>query len=95
MSIPSRENGQAIEDCGQIKGKTQREAIYSHFFSVQFHCWGNTIQLGHHDSFDKPPSKPFFGVTKKATSSVPGAVSPDKHIIYDQNVSTNMPNGTS
>ena len=57
-----------------------KEGQYSHFSSAQFHCWGNTIQLGHHNSFDQPPNKPFFGVTKKATASVPGAVSPGKRI---------------
>ena len=57
-----------------------KEGQYSHFSSAQFHCWGNTIQLGHHDSYDQPPNKPFFGVTKKAAASVPGAVSPGKRI---------------
>ena len=51
-----------------------KEGQYCHFSSAQFHCWGNTIQLGHHDSFDQPPNKPYFGATKKATVSAPGAV---------------------
>ena len=57
-----------------------KEGQYSHFSSAQFHCWGNTIQLGHHDSFEQPPNKPFFGVTRRATASVPGAVSPGRRI---------------
>jgi len=57
----------------------KKEGQYSHF-SAQFHCWGNTIQLGHHDSFEQPPNKPFFGVTRRATASVPGAISPGRHI---------------
>lgn len=57
-----------------------KESQYSHFSSAQFHCWENTIQLGHHDSYDQPPNKPFFGVPKKAAASVPGAASPGNRI---------------
>ena len=57
-----------------------KEGRCSHFSSAQFHCWGNLIQLGHHDSYDLPPNKPFFGVTKTAAASVTGSVSPGKRI---------------
>ena len=60
-----------------------KEGQYSHFSSAQFHCWGNRIQLGHHDSYDQPPNKSFFGATKKAAASAPsapGAVSPGRRI---------------
>ena len=43
------------------------EGKYSHFSSAQFHCWGSTIQLGHHDSYEHPPKKPFFGASKTAS----------------------------
>lgn len=55
-----------------------KEGKYSHLSSAQFHCWGNTIQLGHHDSYDHPPNKPFFGATK--TASIGGGASPGKRI---------------
>lgn len=55
-----------------------KEGKYSHLSSAQFHCWGNTIQLGHHDSYEHPPNKPFFGATK--TASIGGGASPGKRI---------------
>lgn len=54
-----------------------KDSKYSGFSAAQFHCWGNTIQLGHHDSYDDPPSKPFFGSTKSGSFS---AASPGKRI---------------
>lgn len=54
-----------------------KDGKYSHFSKAQFHCWGNTIQLGHHDSYDDPPNKPFFGCPKNATLT---ASSPGKRI---------------
>lgn len=62
----------------KLKEKHQ-EGQCSHFSSAQFHCWGNTIQLGHHDSSEQPPNKP-FAVTRRATASIPGAVSPGRRI---------------
>ena len=55
------------------------EGKYSHFSSAQFHCWGSTIQLGHHDSYEHPPKKPFFGASKTASTSS-GLPSPGKRI---------------
>ena len=55
-----------------------KEGKYAHLSSAQFHCWGNTIQLGHHDSYEHPPNKPFFGATK--TASIGGGASPGKRI---------------
>ena len=57
-----------------------KEGKYSHFSGAQFHCWGNMIQLGHHESYENPPNKPFFGATKSASASASGGVSPGKRI---------------
>lgn len=53
-----------------------KDGKYSHFSDTQFHCWGNTIQLGRHKSYDDPPNKAFFGGGSKASASA----SPGKRI---------------
>lgn len=60
------------EIVAKLKEK-HKSGKYSKFSKAQFHCWGNTIQLGHHDSYEDPPNKPFFGCPKTSTLT---AVSP-------------------
>ena len=61
--------------CKELKEK-HNEGQYSHLSDAQFHCWGNSIQLGSHKSYEHPPNKPYFGCTRTAASTT----SPGKRI---------------
>uniref|UniRef100_A0A1X7UNK9 SHOCT domain-containing protein n=1 Tax=Amphimedon queenslandica TaxID=400682 RepID=A0A1X7UNK9_AMPQE len=53
----------------------------SSYTPEQLRVWGHMIQLKKHDSFEVPPSKPFFKTNNaSATSGV--TLSPGKTVIY-------------
>ena len=45
----------------------------------QLRAWGNMLMMKKHDSYDRPPDKPFF---KERKAEQPSAKSPGKRIHY-------------